>query len=304
MSQKYSKRGVINMHCLLRINVANKYNLYHRQKITYKELKIISENEGIDLEDLYRIFDISSGSKCKFRKKINAGCFITIYSQDEINEFKDEILNNMGNLHKQWIKQKYKLTDKAINEIERNAQNKSTLKFDIDMKYIYKEKFINKNYIEQLERLYKCNEDELIRNIAKSNRVYSAYKYALYNNKKGICILEDTRLSNSFFYENYKKIERYLEIKSNAKCCAYRCFDIKDDLKSEAYEQIIKVGGIYEKNLDNENKIINYLLNIAESKMNNFICKRPKFASLMYKVDGIEKEYEIPDNRYNPEFIL
>ena len=134
--------------------------------------------------------------------------------------------------------------------------------------------------------------------------MYSAYKYALYNNKKGICILEDTRLSNSFFYENYKKIERYLEIKSNAKCCAYRCFDIKDDLKSEAYEQIIKVGGIYEKNLDNENKIINYLLNIAESKMNNFICKRPKFASLMYKVDGIEKEYEIPDNRYNPEFIL
>ena len=143
-----------------------------------------------------------------------------------------------------------------------------------------------------------------LKNIARNKRVYKVYKYAIENNKKGIYISQDTRISDRFINENYHKLNRYIEIKSNIKCNAYRCFDIKDDLKSEAYEKIIRVGGIYEKNIKNKNLTIYYLLNLAESSMNSFISKRPKTVSLMYKIDGVEKEFEIPDNTYNPENIV
>ena len=292
------------MDCYLRIYLTNKYNLYHRQKITYEELKNISINEGIKLEDLYKIFDISAGSKSKFRKQINSSCFITIYSQSEIDKFKNDILDINNKFFLEIFKQKYRLTNRAINEIKRGCKGKSTLKIDIDIKYIYGNIFINKKSIKELSKIYDSNEDELLRNIAKNKRTYKVFKYAIENNKKGIYISQNTRISNRFINENYQKLNKYIEIKSNIKCSIYRCFDIKDDLKSEAYEKIIRLGGIYEKNLKNKNMVIYYLMNLAESSMNSYISKRPKTASLIYNIDGIEKEIDIPDNTYNPENIV
>lgn len=288
------------MDSLLRIKLKNKYNLYHRQKISFNELKDMSVNEGIELEDLYKIFDISLGSKTKFRQAINSSCFITIYSQEEIYNIKQEL----GQTNKFFIdmaKEKHKLTNKALNEIKKGYISKSTLKFDLDIKYIYGEIFINRRNIENFEEIYNSNEDELIGNIAKNKNICSAYRYAMKNNKRGIHILNDTRISNKFIEENYKELDEYLEMRATIKCIAYRCFSMKDDLKSEAYEQIIRIGGIYEKNIKNKVKVIQYLINIADSKMNAYISKTPRFASLMYKIDGIEKEFEIPDNTYNPE---
>lgn len=292
------------MDSFLRMKLANKYNLYHRQRMSLQLLNTIYTNEKIEKEDMYRIFDISQGSRCKFRKNINCSCFITLYSKNEIDTFKDIILNTKDKVYIEILKEKYRLTDKAINEIRKGYESKSTLKLDLDIKYIYGDMSINKNDIEKLKKIYNSSEDEIIKNIAKHKRIYSAYKYALENNDKGISILKDTRMSNKFFEDIYQEINRYLEIKSNIKCNAYKCFDIKDDLKSEAYEQIYTNGGIFENNLKNKKLTIIYLLNLAESSMNSFISKRPKCASLMYKVNGVEIEREIPDNRYNPEEIL
>lgn len=292
------------MDSYLRMYLTNKYNLFHRQKLNFTELKNIATNEKIELEDLYKVFDISGASKTKFRKGINANCFITIYSQNELNNFKDDILQNNSKLSLEVYKQKYKLTSRAINEIKNGHRSKSTLKLDLDIKYIYGDIFINKCNMQELMKMYCNDEEKLIKNISKTKKIYSAYKYAIENNKKGIYISQNTRISNKFINENYQKLNRYLEIKSNIKCNAYRCFDIKDDLKSEAYEKIIRLGGIYEKNIKNENMKMCYILNLAENSMNSYIRKRPKTVSLIHKIDEIEKEYEIPDNTYNPENIV
>ncbi len=292
------------MDSFLRMKLSNKYNLYHRQRMSLQLLNTIYTNEKIEKEDMYRIFDISQAARYKFRKNINCSCFITIYSQNEIETFKNIIINTKDKIYIEILKEKYKLTDKAINEIRKGCNSKSTLKLDLDIKYIYGDMSINKDDIEKIKRIYNSNEDEIIKNIAKHKRIYSVYKYALENNNKGIIILKDTRMSNKFFEDIYQDINSYLEIKSNIKCSAYKCFDIKDDLKSEAYEQIYRNGGIFENNIKNKKLTMVYLLNLAESSMNSFISKRPKFASLIYKVNGVEIEREIPDNRYNPEDIL
>ena len=292
------------MDSLLRIKLANKYNLYHRQKVSFETLERIYTNENIEAEDLYRIFDVSTASKYKFRKKINCGCYITIYSQTEIDDFKENILNNDKKIFNEILKEKYRLTDKAIKEIKKGRNSKSTLKLDLDIKYIYGNMYINKKDIQRFEKLYNSDEEEIIKNIAKYKRIYRVYRHALENNKKGICILKDTRMSDKFFEENYEDLNRCLEIKANIKCSAYRCFDIKDDLKSEAYEQIFKDGGIYENNIKNVKLTISYLLNMVDVKMNTFINKRPRYSSLFYTIDGVTKEREIADDRYSPEKIL
>lgn len=292
------------MDSLLRMKLANKYNLYHRQKINSKTLENIYISENIEEKDIYRIFDISSASKCKLKKHISCNCLITIYSQDEINTFKSSILNCNNKISIEIIKEKYRLTSRAINEIRKGKDSKSTLKLDLDLKYLCGKTFINKDDISKLKEIYNSTEDNLIKNISGSKRIFSVYKYALQNNKRGICILKDTRISNRYFMKNYEVLNKYLEIKSNAKCSAYKCFDIKDDLKSEAYEQICRDGGIYENNIKNQRLAITYLLNIADNKMNSFISRRPKYASLMYKIDGEQHEIEIPDYTYNPENIL
>ena len=157
------------------------------------------------------------------------------------------------------LKEKYKLTDKAIKEIKKGYNSKSTLKLDLDIKYIYGDMSINKDDINTIKKIYNSSEEEIIKNIAKHKRIYNAYKYALENNDKGIRILKDTRISNKLFEDIYQEINSYLEIKSNIKCSVFRCFDIKDDLKSEAYEQIYRIGGIFENNLKNKKLIIFFL---------------------------------------------
>lgn len=291
------------MDSLLRIKISNQYNLFHKQRMTFQEIKTISENENIELEDMYKLLEISEATKSKFRKNINCGCYITIYSKHELetikNEITDEILNNEILL--EIFKQKHKITDRGIREIQKNRKSKSKMRLNLDLKYIYGRMFVNKKGMNEITNIYYTNEDEIFKSLTRSKKIYEIYKEALENNDEGVYISANNRISNKFIEENHNKLEKYLDIKSDIKSKIYNCNSMKEDLKSEAFEKIIKNGGVFEKNMRNTNRIIYYLVNMGQGQMNNYLNKMPKEKSLIYMYNGIEREIEIEDNTYNPE---
>lgn len=198
------------------------------------------------------------------------------------------------------------LTVKVIDE----NKKKKIEKIKLDLKYIETngERYYSQDEIALMSVIYEVSKDDMFFYLANGKTMYTTYSEALKNNPEGVWIGEKSRLSNNYIETNYKILNYYITQIAESVRFQYNCsYDDKEDFKSEVWENLIRTGGIYEKNLYYDSKFLNFtLIKNIKYIMMTYYKKKPYELSINLEYEG--KEYENPkvfaDNRYNPDMCF
>lgn len=300
--------------------------------IKYNDIENIQNEYKMEIEEIREIFNISKRNLEKIKQDREKEIKINLYSEKD----KQECINKIC------TQKKYKASKKLIEQIAENERisiekageilgipknplknvindkqlttkiinNKIKYKVEklaLDLKYLknYGERYYEKQEIALISLMYEISVDDILYYLANGITMYNTYVEALNNNPSGVWIGEKTRLSNKYLEENYEALDKYItRIAKNVRMQFFANDADEKDFKSEAFEYIIRYGGIYEKNLyHNPEKLNLALIKNVQNIMKSYYCKLPKDLALILRYNGKEFENEeaLLDNYYNPE---
>lgn len=228
-----------------------KYNLREQQKILLKELKLISNEENIELKELIMLLNCYKGIIYK-----TDNCWTRINMQKKCS-----------------IKKYIKM-----------------IKIDLKYLKQYGERMYTQREIKQICNTYAIKFEQFITYMNRNKISYYESMYIIQKNKEGIWIGEKPEISKGFLKENLEKIEESLEKLSNTILKRYQCYWLKERIKNGAFEEIIKHGEM-EKNYKFDcNRCIEKLLYRAKCEMLNIIIQEFKNMNFNNKMLNITRE--------------
>lgn len=247
--------------------IKKKVNLQEKYRVSKKDMERVAQNEGISVQRVGQILDVNQ--KCL--KRLMDGKQLTLKISDKNTKWK---------------------VDRML----------------LDLKYnpIYGERYYTSDELKFICNHYKLDVKDFFRCITRGKVLYETFLEAEQKNPKGVWIGSKTRISNEFIEKNYEKMDKMIDAKARRKCAEWRCDD-KDDLKSEAFEHLLREGGIFERNLDyDEESLVMKLMSQTGGAMLKYHQENVTDWSLQLRGQNgdYENEEALQDNRYNPEVCL
>lgn len=251
--------------------IAKKYGLKDKDKITSKLFYEIMEGEKIQLHDLILILGISQNNHKKLKEKIQCKMQINLKPM-EIKNMED-------------VKHVIKM-------------------IKVDLKYLeyYKERYYTKEEIEEICKKYNVKFIWFIKYIYPRKKNYYEHLEILENSEKGLWIGENRNIDSDFLIKKYNYIQKACNCVAKNISKIYNCDWLKDDMEFEAFISILK-NGLTQKNFEYDEKyMINKLKYNAKFTVLKYVVD--KFKEKSYE-EILENEYEskekiqLLDNTYN-----
>lgn len=233
--------------------ITRKYGIINGQKIYLYELKQISKNENIELNDLIFLF----------------GCYSGILYKNDNN----------------WTKVNY-------YKKRNNRQEIKLIKMDLKYLKKYGSRMYSLKEIKNICNKYDVSLESFATYIYKYKICYYENMYVIYNSPYGLWIGEDIFLSSEFFKNNYNIIESRIKAVANKMSNRYNCAWLKENMVNEAFNEVLKHGRI-EKNLQfDKMMLIRKLIYRARYAMLSVIIKESKIIYDEYKIENIIDDYD------------
>lgn len=310
--------------------IKTKYNIHKNRKITFEEVKEISQTEKIEIKDILYLLEINSNTAYKLKngiqkyKKLKFNNYQGIknkkiilqgkISKKEFLELKTNLRIKNYTLIRMLGISAYtykKLEEGKINEmkiIDVKTQHIVEL-IKLDFKYIdkYNKDYYSKEKLKEICKRRHINLDQFLKYYNKNPKHYKFNKIAIEKSKKGLWIGEDIKISNEFINENYEKISRKLRNithkYNNINGWRINKEDIIEETIIKMYE---KCGEIIKKFYFDTKLTMNIIIAKGKYIMYNLYRKKYKNNNIYYEqYDGklLDHTSFLSDNRYNPQLL-
>lgn len=259
-------------YIILTKEIAKKYELKDKDKITSKKFFEISKKEKIELHDLILILGINKNNEKKLKEKKECKMRVNL-KPIEIKTMED--------------------VKHAIQMIK------------IDLKYLkqYKERYYTKKEIEEICAKYNVKFIWFIKYIYPRKKNYYENLEILENSEKGLWIGEKRNIDDKFLIENYHNIQKTCSYVAKDINKIYNCDWLKEDLEFEAFISILK-NGITQKNFEYDNKFMfNKLKYDARFQALKFAIdkfKEKSYEEILENEHNSKEKMQLIDNKYNP----
>lgn len=259
-------------YIILTKEIAKKYGLKDKDKITSEVFFEISDKEKIELHDLILILGINSKNEKNLKEKTEC-------------------------------KMKINLNPMEINTIEDVKHAIKMIK--IDLKYFeeYKERYYTKKEIEEICKKYNVKFSWFIKYIYPRKKNYQENIEILENSEKGLWIGENRNIDDKFLIENYYSIQKTCSYVAKDINKIYNCNWLREDLEFEAFIAILK-NGLTQKNFEYNNQcMINKLKYNARFQAFKFLInkfKEKSYEEILENEHNSKEKMQLLDNTYNP----
>lgn len=332
----YKKVIEENKSIAISLKQENKLNYFeifekwkNKEEITYEDVKNIEEQYQLSLTEIQEVFQIS---KKKFKALLDGSIEkvkVDLYSEKDRYLIKrkvnfqekygvskkdmERVAEDEG-ISVQKVGQILEVNQKCLKRLMDGKQ--LTLKISdkdtkwkvdrmlLDLKYnpIYGERYYTSGELKLICNQYWLDVKDFFRCITRGKVLYETFLEAEQKNPKGVWIGAKIRISNVFIEKNYERIEKMIDAKARRKCAEWK-YEDKDDLKSEAFEHLLREGGIFERNLDyDEESLLMKLMSQTGGAMLRY--HQANVTNWSLEIRGQNGDYEneeaLLDNRYNP----